>query len=103
MGAGGFAVAGYCPGATVALLAAPAPPGLAPPGAGALIVGVGPTVGTELGVGAPVLAPLDGAVLWFCWTPWLVGLWVGVGVVEVLGVVDGVTVVLWPPPRVVPV
>jgi hypothetical protein len=46
----------------------------APTLAGALTVGVAPTVGTELGVGAPVLAPVDGAVLWFCWTPWLVGL-----------------------------
>ena len=50
---------GYCPGATVALLAAPAPPGLAPPEAGALIVGAGPTVGTELGVGAPARARMQ--------------------------------------------
>src|ERR1700742_2436045 len=77
LGAGGFARAGYCPGATVAWLAAPAPPGLAPPEAGAVAPPGDPTEGTALGdtVGG------------------------GAGV----GVVDGDVLVLWPPPRVVPV
>jgi hypothetical protein len=70
-----------------------------------LIVGVGPAVGTELGVGVvPALAPPEGCVPWFCWTPGLVALWLWLGVTELLGVVvgDGVVDVLWPP-RVVPV
>src|ERR1700744_5268668 len=51
VGAEGFAdqAENYCPGAAVALLTAPAPPGLAPPEAGAVAPPGGPTEGTELG------------------------------------------------------
>ena len=82
------------------MLAAPAPPGLAPPEAGAVAPPVDPTEGTELGdtVGEVAGLGVD------CWAGPVAPVLPEAGALGVTdGVVDGVADVLWPPPRVVPV